>query len=322
MKLGCLFQNIDIARKGLNPFRDFLLILKYRAAMSKYSLDYVLSFNPKPNLYSCFASSFLHTKIIVNISGLGSAILKGNFITKLVMFLYKFALTQAHKIFFQNSDDQATFEKLGIIQHNTSTVLPGSGIDLQLFLKTNNHLSQINKIYFTFVGRLLEDKGLVEYLDAAKACSQQYPNLIFNICGELDPGNPSSIDRDLISLYQSSNIIFKGHVSDIQEILKQSHCIVLPSYREGLSRSLLEGAAFGIPLITTDVPGCRELVEHGQNGFLCSPRDSEDLARQMIKFSELDADSILKMGDWSRQKVELEFSVETVIASYLSALSS
>ena len=319
-ELGCLFEDIPIARKGLNPFQDFSLVLQYRALMVKYSFDYIFSFNPKPNLYNCFASYFLKTKIIVNISGLGSAFLKNNFITKLILFMYKVALSRSYKIFFQNTGDQITFESLGIIPKNSSIVLPGSGIDLQLFSKNNYHLSNIEKIHFTFVGRLLTDKGLVEFLEASKICLQQCPNLIFNICGNIDHGNPSSIDEDIIHLYQSKSIIFQGQIANIKDALSKSHCIVLPSYREGLSRSLLEGAASGIPLIATDVPGCRELVDDGKNGFLCRPRDSEDLAKQIIKFASMDVSSIIKMGDFSRLKAEQEFSVDVVVSFYLESL--
>jgi len=322
-QLGCEHEDINISRKGVNPFKDIFLIIKYRILISKHSFDYVLTFNPKPNLYNCFASFFSNSRIIVNISGLGSGFINNNLLTKLLIIMYRIAFKKAYKIFFQNVSDKEIFEDLGILKNKSSALLPGSGINLELFPKNNNHLLTVNKIYFTFVGRLIKDKGLIEFIEAAQSCVRQNTNLFFNICGDIDPGNPSSVDKEFIRRSLSKNIFFMGHVEDIKGVLEESHCIVLPSYREGLSRSLLEGAAIGIPIITTNVPGCRELVdENKKNGYLCRVKDAYDLEKKILKFSSLDPQAIFELGNNSRKKAEQDFSVEKVINSYLESINS
>ena len=321
-ELGCIFEDVVISRRGLNPFTDFLLVLKYSKLIKRHSFDFILTFNPKPNIYNCFATFFSRTKIVVNISGLGSGFIKNNILRKLLVKMYYVALKKAHKIFFQNSSDQKVFEDLGILKKNTSSLLPGSGINLHLFSKNNHHLSNLNKVQFTFVGRLLKDKGLLEFIEAAKFCIKQKPNLIFNIYGDLDDGNPSSVTKDFIKHAKTRNIFFKGHINDIRAALSETHCIVLPSYREGLSRSLLEAAALGIPIIATNVPGCRELVDQNINGFLCKVRDPNDLGKKILKFANLDAESIITMGNNSRIKAETDYSVDIVIKKYLDVLKN
>ena len=322
INLGCIFHEIKINRIGLNPFRDIFLVLNYFKLLKKLKIDYVCSFNIKPNLYIAYACYFLPTKQIMNISGLGSAFLGSGFISLVAKLLYKAALLRFSKrtVFFQNLDDLNLFKKNRILNGDIDNVLPGSGIDLSNFYLNNNHLSKGEPKKIIFVGRLIKDKGIKEFLIAAKKIVALNQDVNFLIYGEIDEHNPSSLSHEELKEMLHHQIRHMGNIPDIRIALKESHCVVLPSYREGMSRSLLEAAASGIPIITTNVPGCREIVEHTKNGYLCNVRDSGDLANKIFNFLKLSSFEIKIMGDAGRLKIEKEFSDEIVINKYLKKI--
>lgn len=319
--LGCVFHNVDMDRRGLNPFKDIKLILTYFVILFKEGVDIALTFNIKPNLYVSYACFFLRTKPIVNISGLGSAFMGKNFLTYVAKKLYKVALLGSKTVFFQNKSDYLLFKDLNIYQGDPENILPGSGVDLDFFQNNNYHLDQDTAIRILFIGRLIRDKGIIEFLEAAQSISNKHLNVEFQIYGELDRYNPSSISQSKVNSYLSDRILCMGNISDIRQALKSAHCVVLPSYREGMSRSLLEAAASGIPIIATDVPGCREIVSDEVNGYLCLVKDSSDLASKIEKFLSLTLDQRKIMGSAGRTKIEQEFSVELVIDKYIDRIS-
>lgn len=232
VSIGCSFHNINMQRLGLNPFKDILLVLDYFRLLSKLKIDYVCSFNVKPNIYVSFACYFLKTRQIMNISGLGSAFLQGGLTAYIVKTLYKIALFKNRIVFFQNHDDLKLFRDNKIYSANKENVLPGSGIDLKTFPLNNNHLLQagVSK-KIVFIGRLIKDKGIREFLTSAREVSSRYKEVDFYIYGEVDENNPSSMTIKELNNFSHSRIHFLGKVENIKNALKDSHCVVLPSYR-------------------------------------------------------------------------------------------
>jgi len=321
IKLGCHFHHIHINRRSINPFTDLILIFRYFQVIRKTKIKYICTFNIKPNLYVSYACFFLKAKPIINISGLGSAFLGKNFISNIAKFLYRIALFGNKIVFFQNQADLKFFDEANIFSGNLNNVLPGSGIDLSFYEKNNNHLATKKNITkFAFIGRLINDKGIIEFLEAAQEITSKYDDVEFNIYGDIDLNNPSSISENIIKKYSSKKIQFLGKINNIKEALQKTHCVILPSYREGMSRSLLEASACGIPIIATDVPGCREIISDKNNGYLCKIKDSKDLFFKIEQFLELSNDELKAMGDYGRYKVEKEFCVELVIKKYLEAI--
>lgn len=321
IELGCFFHHVHMNRRGLNPFQDIKLIFRYFSILLKEGIDHALTFNIKPNLYVSYACFFLKVKPIVNISGLGSAFMGKKFLTYIAKILYKIALLRSKTVFFQNKSDYLLFKHLNIFQGDPNNILPGSGVDLDFFKVNNQHLDQDNPTRILFIGRLILDKGILEFLEAAQDISNKHSNVEFHIYGDVDSHNPSSISQSTIDSYLSDRILCKGNISDIRQALRGAHCVVLPSYREGMSRSLLEAAASGIPIITTDVPGCREIVSDEVNGYLCAVQDSTDLACKIEKFLTLTGSQIKIMGNAGRAKIEREFSVELVVDKYVDKIS-
>jgi glycosyltransferase involved in cell wall biosynthesis len=319
--LGCIFHHVHMDRRGLNPLKDIKLILTYFLILFKEGIDIALTFNIKPNLYVSYACFFLKTKPIVNISGLGSAFMGKKLLTYVATKLYKIALLGSKTVFFQNKSDYLLFKDLNIHQGDPDNILPGSGVDLDFFSVNNHHLDQDIPIRILFIGRLILDKGIIEFLEAAQDISNKHLNVEFHIYGDVDSYNPSSISQSKVNSFLSDRILCRGNISDIRQALKFAHCVVLPSYREGMSRSLLEAAASGIPIITTDVPGCREIVSDEINGYLCSVKDSCDLACKIEKFLSLTAGQMKIMGSAGRAKIEQEFSVELVVDKYIDRIS-
>lgn len=318
--LGCIVHNIQLNRRSLNPFNNLLLIFRYKQIITQLRLDYILTFNIKPNLYVCLASYKLSTKVIVNISGLGSTFLKSNFLTNVIQFLYKISLKNACTIFFQNQSDLNFFKEKRICEASSFNLLPGSGIDLNKFQKNNNHLVNGFQRDLVFIGRLIRDKGIMEYLNAASHIVEKYPNVTFYLYGEVDEHNPSFISLHEVKSFASEKINFMGKVKNIKTALGHASCVILPSYREGMSRSLLEAAACGIPIIATDVPGCQEIVEDSNTGLLCKAKSTPDLIAKIEKFLNLENSEIKTMGDKARLKVEKEFSVNLVVKKYIEII--
>lgn len=318
-KIGCIFLNNNLDRRSLNPLYEFMTILNIRSVIKAYQFDYILTFNIKPNLYFLLAGIGLHSKIIINISGLGSALLRQNWLSYLINFIYKIVLSFPHHIFFQNNSDQELFIKKGLLRGTKHSVLAGSGINLTYFERNNQHLLISHVINISYIGRLIHDKGIIEFLESAQSFSH-IKNLHFHIYGDFDDNNPTSVKISDINNFLSENIHFHGKSNDIKKVLSSSHCIVLPSYREGMSRSLLEGAASGLPLIATNVPGCKEIIVDNKTGYLVQPKNVASLIKAVEKYLNLSSEQRLIMGNLSRKHVEENFNVTMVIAAYMEKI--
>ncbi len=312
--------NLYISRKGLNPLIDFITFLNFFSILARYRPDFLLLFSIKPVIYGSLASKLLRVKTISMITGLGTSFILNNWLTKLVSFLYKISISKNLILFFQNSEDKCIFINRKIIKPNKADLIPGSGIDLDQFISKQEKIN--SDFIFLLIARMIRDKGVEEYVSAAKIVKSKYPKVRFQLLGPLGVQNLSAIDKNQIQIWENEGAIeYMGETDNVIPFIDQASCIVLPSYREGTSRVLLEGAAMSKPLISSDVPGCREVVEDGFNGFLCKVKDSQDLANKIFQMISLPSVEREQMGLNSRKKVEKEFNQEIVLDKYLVTIN-
>lgn len=334
--MGCTVAPLPIPAHGRNPWSDVVLFWSYLRLLRRYRPAVLLSFTVKPNIYGGLAARCLGIAQIGNISGLGTAFIEGGWLGRLVGILYRLGLGGARTVFFQNPDDRNFFLQRRLVRHRQAGLLPGSGVDLRHFApmanpSTDGQDSIVGQRHFVFlfVGRLLGDKGLMELVQAFELLQQQLvqeahsglPAACLKILGPDGGTNPTAITSQLLSQWrQDPRLELLGHVEDPRPCIVQADCVVLPSYREGTPRSLLEAAAMGRPLIATDVPGCREVVRDGQNGLLCRVKDPQDLARVMLTMMKLSDAQRQAMGLASRQLAEAVFDENRVVEKYLQAM--
>ncbi|WP_458389016.1 glycosyltransferase family 4 protein [Sphingomonas sp. F9_3S_D5_B_2] len=317
--LGVRRFEVNISRSGLNPFKDLALLLSYRRIIAEVRPAAYLGFTIKPNIYGCLAARFAGVPAIPNISGLGTVFIRGGLLGTVVSALYRIGLSRAPVVFFQNSDDLAVFIGRKLVRRDQARLLQGSGIDTDRFSPAPLPLGPVR---FLFIGRLLVDKGVREFVEAARVLRAGGSDARFQLLGALDEGNRTAISRaELDSWVAAGAVEYLGEAEDVRPFIADSHVVVLPSYREGLPRSLLEGAAMGRPLIAADVPGCRDVVERGVNGFLCEARNAASLAEAMRKMLGLTTEQRAALGHAARERVQAKFNLSGVIAEYLRAIA-
>lgn len=314
----CKVIETPVDRRGVNPIKDFQLILTYIKIIKNLNPDIILTYTIKPNIYGGIAARLCRKSIIHTVTGLGSVYIQDMWQKKIAVFLNKIAFKSASKVFFLNKDNKKFYEKLGIITQNQSTmIVPGSGVNLEQFRYVEQHCD--SEIIFTFIGRVLKDKGIEEYLTAAKELREIYNNVKFEVVGFVEEEKYI----DLLKSYEKNGIIeYLGKRDDIPEIMARSSCIVLPSYGEGRGTVLQEGAAIGRPLITCDTYGCKENVEDGYNGYLCKRADAESLKKVMGKFINLPQEDKFLMGKKGREKAEKEFDRKIVTNAYINNINN
>ena len=319
-KLGCKIIPINFNNKNINPIVDFILLFKLFKILKSIKPKVICNFNIKPVIYGSIVSRLLKIPSINMITGLGTAFIKNTWLTKIAKFLYYVSLKRAKMVFFQNKDDKDLFIKNKIVKNADSEILPGSGIDLsyyQLEDYPNNH-----QITFLLLARILWDKGIREYVDAARYLKTKYTNVTFQLLGPIEKEVKNEISENQLNKWQKEDIInYLGFVSDVRGIIKKSHCIVLPSYREGSPKSLIEAAAMGRPIITTNTVGCKEVVKNEYNGFLCENRNTKSLIAAIEKFLALNLKEKKIMGIRGRKKVEKEFNETIVIEGYFNVFN-
>jgi glycosyltransferase involved in cell wall biosynthesis len=321
-KLSCKVIDIHIDSKSTNPLDDLKTYFQYLNIYRKEKPDIVLNFTIKPVIYSSLASSLLNIKVINTITGLGTGILKNDITTKFIKFLYRISQKNVYKIFFQNKYDMEFFIKEGIIDIDRADIVPGSGINTEEF-KPINIEKRDNSFKFLLIARMLWDKGVGEYIKAAEIIKKKYSNVEFLLLGAIGVNNPTSIPKEFIEKWEKKGIVkYLGTTDNIKNEIAKADCIVLPSYREGTSRVLLESAAMEKPIIATDVPGCNNIVEDGFNGFLCKVKSHTDLADKMEKMLLLDKEERIKMGKRGREKIKKEFDEKIVINKYIKELKN
>lgn len=303
-------------RKGKNPVHDLQLTRELRQIYRREHIDLALQYTIKPNIYGSLAAAGLPTKTISTVTGLGYTFLHRGLTAGISRSLYQLAFRFCDQVLFQNPDDQALFLQKKLVRPEKTDIVPGSGIDTQRFQPAP---PRSDDGYLLFVGRLLHDKGIRELLEAAEKVLQKKPQSAILIVGDTDPGNPAAYPREDLEafLQRYPQVRHLPHSLDIREPMRGARAVVLPSYREGLPRVLLEGLAMGKPLIATDVPGCRETVLPGRNGWLVPARDPQALADAMLACLELSEVGYQAMGQESRRLVETRFAEPIVIEKYL-----
>lgn len=320
MDMGCDVQMLRMSVKGLNPIEDYRLVWRLRRAFTEHRADVVLSFTIKNNIYGAMAAERLGVPFIPNVTGLGTAFLSGGLLQSVAEALYRRAFRKLPLVFFQNGDDRNLFLRRGLVDEGQARLLPGSGIDLERFAPSDLPPPE-EPVTFLMIARLLRDKGVHEFVEAARRLKSSHPEARFQLLGPLCSGNRSAIDEAAVRAWVAEGVIeYLGEVEDVRPHIRATTCVVLPSYREGAPRSLIEAAAMARPLIATDVPGCRTVVDAGVSGFLCAPRSAESLAASMVRFLEMSHEQRQQMGQAGREKMAREFDQARVVAAYRSAI--
>ena len=321
--LGCRFVPLHMENGGTNPVKDALLTWRFVLLFTRERPDVYLGYTVKPNVYGSVAAHMLQIPVINNIAGLGVVFGKSGFLVKIVRTLYRLALGRSAKVFFQNNDDRLMFLAGALVRPEATDLLPGSGVDLGRFvaMALPSASSGVTKFRFLLIARMLWEKGVGEFAEAAKLIKSQWPQAECCLLGFLDVQNPGAISRAQMDELVASGITYLGTSDDVRSEITQADCIVLPSYyREGTPRTLLEAAAMARPIITTDAVGCREVVDDGVNGYLCKVRDAADLAAKMEQMLSLSPEQRREMGLRGRAKMVAEFDEQIVIRKYLAAI--
>ncbi|WP_309498685.1 glycosyltransferase family 4 protein [Sulfurovum sp.] len=326
--LGFEYHEIKMNNKGTNPVEDAKLVYDFYRLYKKLSPDVILQYTIKPNIYGSMAAGMLGIPVVSNISGLGTVFLNDGLSSKIARMLYKIALRVPKKVFYQNAHDRELFVQSKLVKEAKTDLLPGSGIDTDTFKPLTDVKKDPEVVRFLFIARLVKDKGLAEFVEAARIIKNleftmnTYKKPEFHILGAYYPGNPTAITESEMRVWEEEgSVAYIGTSDDVQSVIAEADCVVLPSYREGLSRVLLEAASMAKPIITTNVPGCKEVVDEGINGYLCEVKDANSLAEQMKKMMLLSDDERRGMGKKGREKVMKEFDEKIVIEKYKKTIA-
>lgn len=315
---------IKVSADSINPFREMVLLMQLFKLLRRERIDLVLSNTPKGNIYTGLVALVSRCSTVPNISGLGRVFIKPSFLTHVVKLLYRVSLHCAPYVFFQNKDDLRFFSRAQLVTSSKAILVPGSGVDLTRFRpkpKPTQFGDEPNYVNFLLLARLLWDKGIGEYVDAARCLKKRHEHVRFLLLGKLNAANPAAIPRAMIDRWQAEDLVeYLGHTDDVRPHIEAADCVVLPSYREGTPRSLLEAAASGKPIVTTNSIGCRDTVEDGITGFLCEPKSATDLADKMEKILLMTDSQRQAMGLEGRAKMEREFDEHIVINRYLTVI--
>ncbi|MBL7857234.1 MAG: glycosyltransferase family 4 protein [Cyclobacteriaceae bacterium] len=316
---GCIHHNVRMDSRGANPLKDSALIAELFMIYRKVKPGIILHYTIKPNVYGTIAASLLRIPVVNNVCGLGTVFLKNDAISFVAMMLYKISFRFAKKVFFQNPDDLNLFLEKKLVSPAAVDLIPGSGIDLKRFTPTS--FSRNEKFTFLLISRLITDKGILEYIEAVQKLKSEGIDARFQLLGAMDPRHKRGIKTEVIqSWINSGTVEYLGTTQDVRHFIQQADCIVLPSYREGTPRTLLEAASSSKPIIATNVPGCNHVVEDNYNGMLCRLKDADDLAEKMKQMQRLTDVQLLELGQNGRLKMEKEYDESIVINKYLQTL--
>lgn len=321
IEAGCTHHPIRMDSRGANPLKDLGLVRELFQVYRRVKPDAVLQYTIKPNVYGTIAATLLRIPVINNVCGLGTAFLKNDLVSSIAILLYKVSFRFARKVFFQNEADLKLFQARGLVPGKAADLLPGSGIDLEYFIPTT---FRRNKTFtFLLISRLITDKGIHEYIEAIEKLRSERLNVRFQLLGAMDPEHKRGIRSEIIHEWvRRGTVEYLGATDDVRKYINDADCIVLPSYREGTPRTLLEAASSAKPIVTTDVPGCNDVVDDNYNGFLCKLRDADDLADKMRRMALLTDEQLRQMGENGRAKVEAEYDESLVINKYLETLTT
>lgn len=306
--LGCSVDVIQIDKRGTNPISDVILLIRYLRYIKKHKCDYVINYTIKPDIYGGMACRLLQIPYSNNITGLGTAFEKKGILQKLVETLYKIGCRKAKRVFFENSENEKLFLEKGIIKKQQAVLLNGAGVNLEKFSYEPYPVEEA-PIHFLFMGRIMREKGIDELLQAATRLRKEGFSFSLDIVGNYVDDYKKIFDEYGKEIWFN----YLGFQKDVRPYIIKSHCFVLPSWHEGMANTNLESAAMGRPIITSNIPGCKEAVIHGVSGFLCEAKDAESLYNAMLSFISLPYDRKLQMGMAGRKHMETHFSKEVVI---------
>ena len=315
VRYGCRFLDPPIDRRGMNPVRDAKLFRQYSAMLKKVRPDLVLTYTIKPNIYGGLACRMARIPYAVNITGLGSAIENGGWLRRFVLALYRPALKGARVVFFENAGNRDTLVSAGVVPEGRDVVLNGAGVNLEDY--PYQPYPQAGPVRFLFVGRVMHEKGVDELFAAAKRMKQEFGDGVeFHIVGSFEEAYKPVMDE----LEQSGVVRYHGYQPDMKPFYAMASCVVLPSYHEGMSNVLLEAAASGRPLITSDIPGCREAVEDGASGYLCPAKDADALYAAMRRFASLPQVEQAELGRRGRERMKTLFNKKKIVKQTIENL--
>jgi len=311
-------KNLD--RKGTNPIKDLKLFFEYFLLFRRLKPDLVINFTIKPNIYGSISAGLLGIPSISVITGLGYVFIRESWLTNLVKLLYWLAFRLNRAVVFLNSEDLNTLKN---ISKEKSFLIEGEGIDIKHFDSTLCKEAKKDEFTFLFVGRLLTDKGIHELIRAYEKLKKENPKVKLIIVGSPDEGNPNSVSKgELEKWIKEGSIKWYGFQEDVRPFYCMADCVVLPSYREGVPRVLLEAMAMEKPIITTDAPGCKNVCVDGVNGFLVKPKDVESLYSAMKRMVELGDEKLRELGKAGRRLAEEKYSVEKIVGEYINLIEA
>lgn len=312
--LGCEIVETKIDRRGINPLKDLKLLSFYKKLIKKINTEKIITYTIKPNIYGGIAARKNKVDYYANITGLGTAFQNKNLIHKVVSTLYKFALKKANTVFFENEGNKNVFVKEKITDERKFVVLNGAGVNLDLF--PYKPLKESDLISFLFIGRIMKEKGVNELFETATKIKEEFQNIEFNFIGGFEENYKEKIE----DLEKNDIIKYHGMQSDVQSFIEKSHCVILPSYHEGMSNALLESASMGRPLIASNINGCKEAIIENKSGFLCETKNVDSLYKAIKKYIELPFEEKQKMGKLSRKHMEENFDKRKVVEKTILAM--
>ena len=317
---GCKVYDIEMEPVSMNPIKDMMYFFRLLKIYIVESPDIIFHYTIKPNIYGTFAARLCRKKTVAMVAGLGYVFTGNGLLKKFSRSLYKTMLKLSHKVISLNKRNYKLLLDRKFVRPNQIILFEGGeGVNLDKYPYTK---SEFNEICFLMIARILYDKGYREYADAAKIVKEKYPDVKFKLLGPLDTSSPMGVQEDVLNKDVAYGAIeYMGITNDVQAIMNNPNIVsVLPSYHEGMSRSLMEACAMGKPIITTDIPGCRETVDNEVNGYLVPVKKTEPLAEAMIKFIELPKDKKIAMADASHNKAKKDFDVVNVLNKYQSII--
>lgn len=319
---GVRFVPMQLNNAGIHPLRELMSLWRMVRLLARERPVLLLTYTPKVNIYLSLAARVLGIPVVANVSGLGRTFIAGGWLTRVARILYRVAFSWPRCIFFQNEEDRAVFLDAGLAKAERTALLPGSGVDVSRF-SPQPKIRNGGTFAFLMVARLMWDKGVGEYVEAARLLKAEFPSVSFRLLGFLDIPSPSAVTRTDVEAWVREGVIeYLGHSDDTVPIYAESDCVVLPSYREGMPKTLLEAASMGLPAIATDVPGCRQAVVAGATGFLCKARAATALADTMRRMMLLTPEQRRQMGSAARERVVREFDEKIVVGHYLEMVKN
>ena len=305
--MGCLFLETPVDRRGINPVTDLKLLIRYIKTLYRQKPDLVVTYTIKPNVYGGMACRLFGVPYAVNITGLGTAFQKAGLLRKLVTELYRFALKKARVVFFENSANMELFQQERIANPEQCCLLSGAGVNLEHYTYVPYPSGEETR--FLFVGRVMKEKGIEELFAVMERLRSEGAQCTLDVLG----GYEEDYSKVIRSYEEAGWLRYHGYVQDVRPYIANAHCFVLPSYHEGMANTNLECAAMGRPVITSDIPGCREAVLENESGLLCEPRQIGSLYEAMKRFLSMPPEARARMGQVGRSHMEAVFDKQKVV---------